>query len=239
MLPFCFFAARLMLASPKNCQWFHIENHLKTSSSGTHPSFPIEKMTVIWLLHPEVHDLPPMWGPARSRPQSCHAPGFCRMQRRKIFRNLRLWRKSRKKSTNISSQNQPVGISNFQKIAQTNKHFEQSKPSRYCWRAPPLQHSQPVINKFSWVSPPRGRLHVVPSSRHHTSICVGSPSSSEMICLVNLMNLRKKKSQFVHKLFQWMQNAFFKPWKSQSKRSVKTLWSEIRKDGCCNSHVDR
>lgn len=66
-----------MLASPKNCQWFHIKNHLRMSSSGTHPSFPIEKMTS-WLLHPVVHDLQPMWGPARSRPQSCHAPDVCR-----------------------------------------------------------------------------------------------------------------------------------------------------------------
>ena len=173
------------------------------------PSFPIEKMTVIFLTSWSP------WSPANVR-TSTLSPSelpctWCLSHATE--ENLQEFQKFRenpeKISTKISRQNQPVGVFLFKKKnAQTNRHFEPSKPSQYCWRAPPLQHSQPRINKWTrGIFPPRGRLHVVPSSRHHTSICVGSPSSSEMICLVNLMNLRKKKSQFVDKLFQWMQNA--------------------------------
>ena len=189
-----------------------------------------------------------MWGPARSRPQSCHAPDF----------------KSHATEENLQE------FENLEKIPKKHQQKDPAKISLlvYFFKKKQLLRQRGILNNPSLHNIADGHHLCSTHSLESTSELVGFstpwPSTTwsshrpgitrasawvrhlhlrwyaSLMWWISLKRCRQKEVEvWKHKLFQWMQNAFFKPWKSQSKRSVKTLWSEIRKDGCCNSHVDR
>lgn len=144
------------------------------SSSGTHPSFPIEKMTVIFLTSWSP------WSPANVR-TSTLSPSelpctWClsnRMQRRKIFRNLRNLEKILKKH----QQKDPAKISLLVYFFKKNNCWD--KEAFWTIQAftilltgttsAALTASNQQVN--SWVSPPRGRRRhgrpIVQASHEH------------------------------------------------------------------------